>query len=256
LKSLNQTVKELDPSRLVVAASWTSDAIPLNQIVDWQCINTYPGWYWGKISEFASAIEKSSAHFSGGKRVAVSEYGAGANTEQHEEGEVQKPKPEGKWHPEEYQALTHETEWAIAKNNPHLWGTFVWAMFDFASSKRDEGSQPGINDKGLVTHDRKIRKDAFHFYQANWTDKPMVYIAARRMTPRKQATTEIKAYSNCAKVELRVNGESRGSATPDDVHIARWKEVALKPGRNVIEVMADSAGTKIRDTCEWVLNSP
>ena len=68
------------------------------------------------------------------------------------------------------------------KERPFVWGTFVWNMFDFAVSTRHEGGIPGRNDKGLVTYDRKIKKDAFFFYKANWSDEPMLYITSRRFT--------------------------------------------------------------------------
>ena len=72
--------------------------------------------------------------------------------------------------------MVHETAWAAMKARPFVWGTFVWNMFDFAVSTRHEGGVPGRNDKGLVTYDRKIKKDAFYFYKANWSDEPVLYI--------------------------------------------------------------------------------
>ncbi len=176
-----------------------------------------------------------------------------AYIDQHEEGAVEKPHAEGHYHPEEYQAKAHETEWGIAQDNPKLWGTFVWAMFDFASDKRDEGEQPGINDKGLVTHDRKTRKDAFYFYQANWADKPMVHIAAGRTTERKQSTTEVKVYSNCREVTLKVNGKSLPAVSPNKTNIFRWPSVTLQPGKNSIEATARTGSDAVHDTCSWNL---
>ncbi|MBA3960407.1 MAG: glycoside hydrolase family 2 protein [Chthoniobacterales bacterium] len=252
LHKLYALAKKLDPSRPIVAASWTTDHLPFLQIVDWQSYNTYPGWYWGKLQDFAEVIDKGSATI-GGKRVAISEYGAGANIQQHVEGPVTKPDAPGQFHPEEYQAVAHETFWNIAQDNPKLWGTFVWAMFDFASDHRDEGKQPGINDKGLVTHDRRLRKDAFYFYQANWTDKPMVHIAARRLIERKRPTTEVKVYSNCEKVELRVNGKAMPAVTPDSTHIYKWEDITLQPGPNTIEATASNAGQNMSDKCNWNL---
>ncbi len=73
-------------------------------------------------------------------------------------------------------------------------------MFDFASAHRREGDTPGRNDKGLVTYDRKVRKDAFYFYKANWSDEPVVYITDRRFTERTEAATDVKIYSNCDRV--------------------------------------------------------
>jgi beta-galactosidase len=105
----------------------------------------------------------------------------------------------------------------------------------------------------LVTRDRKIKKDTFYFYKANWNPEPMVYITSRRATPRKLGTTEVKAYSNCAEVELKVNGQSLGSAKPNDIKVASWPDVKLKPGNNVIEVTGSAAGKIVSDSCEWTL---
>ena len=128
-------------------------------------------------------------------------------------------------------------------------------MFDFAVDGRDEGGVPGLNDKRMVSHDRKVKKDAFYFYKANWNSEPMVYLASRRMTPRKEAQTEVKAFSNCGEVELTVNGQTVGMAIPDEVRICHWPNVALKPGANEVEITAHAGGKVLRDHCEWVLES-
>jgi beta-galactosidase len=109
----------------------------------------------------------------------------------------------------------------------------------------------------LVTQDRATKKDAYFFYQANWADKPMVYISSRRMTPRQQPTTEVKVFSNCDTVELTVNGTSLGTVAPNDVKTFRWPTVTLQPGKNEIEVTGTSGQGKVTDSCEWVLgNAP
>jgi len=252
LQTLHDLAKKLDPSRPVVAASQSTNHMPMHAIPDWQAFNIYPGWYWGKPADFAATIEKGVKELEG-KITAISEYGAGANITQHDEGEVKQPKAGSQHHPEEWQAHLHESEWAQAKDNEHLWGTFVWAMFDFASAGRNEGGTPGINDKGLVTHDHKVKKDTYYFYQANWAAKPMVYIASRRMTPRKLAVTDVKIYSNCPQVELRVNGKSQSNVSPDGVHVFLWSNIMLQPGKNVIEAVAIQDKQKVTDSCEWVL---
>jgi beta-galactosidase len=190
----------------------------------------------------------------GGRRIGISEYGAGASVVQHQEGPLAAPAKTGtNFHPEEWQAIVHERVWAQARDNPRLWGTFVWSMFDFAADRRNEGDTPGRNDKGLVTRDRKVRKDAFFFYKANWTAEPMVHLAARRMTPRQHAVTEVKAYSNCNDIELRLNGQSLGVAHPDAVRIVRWPGVTLAAGENRIELLARMGNREVRDAAIWVL---
>lgn len=252
IRELNVLAHQLDPSRPTVAATWSPDPLPMHPIPDGQCLNTYPGWYWGTATDLTGAIAKLSGSL-GGRRIALSEYGAGANVHQHEEGALHQPQPGGPFHPEEWQTAIHESEWAQIRNNPHLWGSFVWVMFDFASDARNEGGTPGINDKGLVTHDRRIKKDAFYFYQANWSDQPMVHIASRRLTPRHEPVTTIAIFSNCSEVTLRVNGKSLAPVQPDDVHVFRWPNVTLQPGVNHIEAAATREGQHVTDACTWEL---
>ena len=253
LTGLRDMAHEMDPSRPVVAASWTANPLPIHGVPDWQCLNTYPGWYWGKTEEFEKTLTKAANTY-GKKRIAVSEYGAGANTAQHAEGKIKRPPGAGgQFHPEEYQTRQHRVQWSQMKGSSAVWGSFVWAMFDFASDHRNEGGQPGINDKGLVTHDRKIKKDAFFFYKANWNPEPMVYIASRRNTPRKGAVTDIEVFTNTSGAELKVNGKPLGTAKPDEVNTCRWQDVALQPGVNTIEVTAKSEGKTLADRCEWTL---
>ena len=190
-----------------------------------------------------------------GKRIAISEYGAGGSPAQHEEGPLKQSRTSGSFHPEEWQTLLHQQDWQQLAHNRHLWGAFIWTMFDFASDDRHEGDTPGLNDKGLVTHDRKTKKDAFYFYKANWNPAPMAYIASRRMTPRTQAVTQVQVFSNCPQVELRVNGLSLGVAKPDDVHVFRWEHVKLQPGVNHVEAIGRNGTEEVQDECDWVLQS-
>jgi beta-galactosidase len=252
LQHLKSVVQELDPTRLIVAAI----AVPhmsYNQIPDHPCFNRYPGWYqkYGDVEPVLDAAVKEV-----GRHIAVSEYGAGANVAQHEEAPLIQPATGGPFHPEEWQTYIHETDWAAMKDNPLLWGTFVWCMFDFQVAGRHEGGQLHLNDKGLVTQDRKTKKDSYYFYQANWSDKPMLHIAARRLTPRHQAITAVEVFSNCGKVELTVNQKPLGAAVPDGVKVFRWPGVTLRPGMNEIKATATSAQGPLVDTCEWLYEPP
>ena len=208
----------------------------MNKIPDWLGWNIYPGWYsgWGSKDDFGKSLDsrrQDSRH--GG--FCVSEYGAGANVTQHEQNPKQ-PVTTSQWHPEEWQALVHETAWPAMKARPFVWGTFVWNMFDFAVSTRHEGGVPGRNDKGLVTYDRKTKKDAFYFYQANWSDEPMVYITSRRFTERTNAVTDVKIYSNAKEVELLAQWQITGQTQRRNerrVHLERRAiETRRKPSRS------------------------
>jgi beta-galactosidase len=256
LTRLRQVAKELDPDRIVVAATCHTGR-PFNKIPEQICLNTYPGWYSNTTNGASSkqTMEQRITAFSKevGKRIGVSEYGAGANISHHTEGDPVKPVHNGPFHPEEWQSFIHEGDWAAMKDNPKLWGTFVWCMFDFACKSRNEGNTPALNDKGLVTHDRQFRKDAYYFYKANWNPEPMIRITSSRLTPRRQAVTGVKIYSNCPEVSLSVNGKAIGKARPDSLKICYFPGVKLEPYNNHIEAYAEVDGKKVSDSCTWVL---
>jgi beta-galactosidase len=126
-------------------------------------------------------------------------------------------------------------------------------MFDFAVSTRHEGGIPGRNDKGLVTYDRKIKKDAFYFYKANWSDEPVLYITSRRYTERTNAVTDVKVYSNADEVGLLLNGnlQDRHSEAINGVFV--WQDVKLSPGENHVTARAERNGKTLSDSVVWTL---
>src|SRR5689334_18849897 len=126
-------------------------------------------------------------------------------------------------------------------------------MFDFASDGRNEGAQPGINDKGLVTRDRSIKKDAFYWYKVNWSTAPTLYITSRRWTQRTTAGTDVKVYSNAASVTLTLNGASVGTKSSSD-HIFTWTGVTLRTGANTVTATATVNGSPLTDTVTWTLS--
>ncbi len=247
IKSMHDLCKKRDPSRFTYGATCSQNE-GLNSATELLAFNAYPGWY-GKESAQMEGIIKYYLNITQRSVIGVSEYGAGASIK-HQETYPKQPQPTGKWHPEGYQAMQHEIQFEIMKNNPAVWGTFVWNMFDFSSVWRNEGDRPGINDKGLVTYDRKVKKDAFWFYKANWKtgeEAPVLYIASRRHVLRGEKETPIKVYSNVGPVTLTVNGEPVGTKTPTDMKIVKWEKVKLKDGENTICVTAGSH----EDSCTW-----
>jgi beta-galactosidase len=246
IADLAQLAKQEDATRLSTYASHHRGEDARNFHTDVVGFNKYQGWYGGAAEEFAGWADDVHRRFPT-LRFGMSEYGAGANIRQHELG-GKKPVPGGSWHPEEYQALYHEVWWQALRARPYIWGTFIWNMFDFAADIRAEGEAPGMNDKGLVTYDRRTRKDAFYFYKANWNPAPMLYLAGRRFAARPVGLTEIKVYSNATEVELFVNGAPAGRVRGDS-HIFRW-QVSLVAGENRIAAQAVGAPT-LRD--EFVL---
>jgi beta-galactosidase len=250
IASLAALVRQEDPTRLSTYASCHAIEDPRNWRTDVVGFNRYYGWYSGEIAEFARNMDETHA-LHPKAAFGVSEYGAGASIFQHEENPA-RPNTKGPWHPEEYQARLHEAYWRILSGRPYIWGKFVWCMFDFASDGRGEGDHLGRNDKGLVTYDRKTRKDAFYFYKANWSDEPVLHIASRRFAVRAQPSTDIRIYSNASKVSLTVNGVSLGARRAPD-HVFVWPGVALSAGANHIEASADFGGRPVTDACDWTL---
>ena len=205
--------------------------------------NVYFGWYSGAFSDLGPWLDNNHARVPR-TPIAVSEYGAGGSIFQ-EEDPTARSVAGSRWHPEQYQALYHEAAWDQIKTKPYLWAAFVWVGFDFPSAGRNEGDRPGFNDKGLVTFDRKTRKDAFYWYQANWSSSPVIYITSRRMTLRTKSEVEVKAYSNRCTLTLTLNGKMISEHSVVD-HIARWR-ITLSKGVNDIEVRDGN----VRDKVSW-----
>ncbi len=250
VQKINAEARRLDPTRLTTAADDQSQYNHIGYITDIIAFNRYPGWYGGKMTQFPSildGIRKVVEAKAPGRCIGMSEYGAGASIFQHE-SHVTQPNPGAYWHPEEYQALLHEHAWAAIKDRPWLWGTFLWVMFDFASAFRHEGDHPGKNDKGLVTRDRKTRKDAFYFYKAQWTKAPFVYITDRRFNCRPDKHAVLKVYANCDSVELMLNGQTLGRQHGvNGVFI--WPQTELKEGPNHIRAIGQHGGGHVEDAC-------
>ena len=251
LGSLAGIAASEDPDRISTYATDLGDSAGVALHSSTCGFNKYYGWYGGSKDGDLGAWADHLHAASPARTFALSEYGAGANTAQHALNPAA-PSASGSFHPEEYQSLFHEAAWAQLAARPYIWGTFVWNMFDFASDSRNEGSQPGINDKGLVTRDRGTRKDAFYWYKANWAATPTLYITSRRWTQRTDAATELKVYSNAAQVSATLNGASLGTLGSAD-RVFRWTAVTLKPGANTVTVTATVDGATHTDTVTWTL---
>ena len=249
IKELNVLAHQEDPTRPTTSASNQGGAI--NFITDNIAWNRYDGWYGATPATLASWLDKThQAHPE--IKIAISEYGAGASI-YHQQDSLVQTSPGSWWHPENWQTEYHIQNWKIISERPYVWGSFVWNMFDFGAAHRTEGDRPGINDKGLVTHDRKVKKDAFYFYKANWNPEPMVYIAGRRSVNRVKPVTEVQIFSKCAEVTLKVNGQIIKKMQPDGVKVCIFKDIRLKKGENNIEVSAKNGKRVITDACCWIL---
>ena len=237
-------LRALDPTRCTVAASNRLRMPQLNSTPDFVAFNTYHGWYGGRFNKewwyerWIDGTDDLAAlkmlgklrEANGLEIVGISEYGAGGDPEVHGDylGKVR--------FSEEYQALVHRVNYRAFIRDDKLWGSFVWAMFDNGSDGRRESVRHGINNKGLVTYDRKTAKDSFWFYKANWNPEPMLHLVGSRATETTNALATVCAFSNAGDVSLSVNGVPFGTKAPDEVKCAIWKDVPLMRGKNRIEV--------------------
>lgn len=254
IKELADLAHAEDPTRPTTGAASGDTMANLPDVMnalDLVSLNIYSGWYGGKPEDLGAELDKYNLKY-GSRGVSLSEYGAGASVRQHQQGMTERPAPNGRWHPEEWQAIQHEIQYPIIQARSYTWGSFLWVMFDFASAGRHEGDLDGINDKGLVTRDRVTRKDAFYFYKANWNPEPMIYITSRRDTERKTATSAIKVYSNSPKVTIKLNGKSLGEAVSAASHVFLLQDLSLAEGENLIEAEGALNGKIVKDSCRWI----
>ena len=215
-RALQKLVKEMDPTRVTtlacfaVALHWEKSA-HISDIVAW---NLYLGWYVPGF--FLNDLWIKFWKFLYPKRcLGFSEYGAEGMPNLHS------AKPKRGDNTEEYQNKYHEFMLECFKRHPYMWGNYVWNMFDFAADARNQGGEPGMNHKGLVTFDRKLKKDCFYLYKAYWTEEPFVYMAGRRYEYRTEAVTEITVYSTCKEVSLYNNGKL--VETKSGEHVFKFK---------------------------------
>lgn len=208
---LNDLCHKMDPTRLTTVAVVSMCSIDAEylKIPDVISYNHYYGWYGGETSMNGEFFDNFHAKYPN-KAVGMSEYGCEAlnwHTSEPEQGD----------YTEEYQAYYHEELIKQLFTRDFIWATHVWNMFDFAADARAEGGEDGMNHKGLVTFDRKYKKDSFYAYKAWLSDDPFVHICGKRYVDRVEDTTKVTVYSNLPEVELFVNGESLGKQT-SDVH--------------------------------------
>jgi beta-galactosidase len=247
VEELSALVKAEDPGRLTTAAAVVElvdqEALqdPLVRATDLTSFNRYYGWYHGDFEDLRHFLDGTRAA-APELRFGLGEFGAGAGVSIHSS------EPRMQDHSEEYQALFHEHYLEMLSQRPWLWGNFIWVLADFAVDSRDEGENPGRNDKGLVSFDRTVRKDAFYWYKANWSREPVLHLTGSRFRERTAAEVEIKAYSNLDQLELSVNGKVLGDQSLDGRRKVSWLKVPLQMGENRLVVTGVSArGEKLQD---------
>ena len=228
LRDLHALCKVMDPSRLTTMAQVST--VPMdsqhNYITDLVSYNHYFGWYCGTVADNGPWFDTFHAKHPD-RAIGCSEYGADAVLDWHT------VKPLNHDYTEEYEAFYHHEMLKCFAKRPYLWSTHMWNMFDFAADARNEGGSVGINNKGLVTYDRKTYKEAFYIYQAYWSEKPMVHVCGERFPDRGPEEHEVIVYSNCDTVTLYVNGEAVETLEVVD-HAAVFHNVPLNDGANTV----------------------
>ncbi len=237
---LNDLAHELDPGRLTTSA--TDQEHPYIVTTDMTGWNKYFGWYYDTVADFGPFLDDFHTRYPNA-RISISEYGGGAALSVH----VPKYGPEdevdvrsvsrGHWHPEEKQTYIHINNWKTILERDYVWGSFLWNMFDFGSGMRQEGDTNNLNNKGLVTHDRQTRKDAFYFYKANWNkDAKTVHLCSKRYAEREEDTTDVIVFTTAPSAKLYVNGKLIGNVKTDAYATVTWPNVKLAKGENQITV--------------------
>ncbi len=230
-KDLNDAVKSLDEKRITViaheyGAGWDH---PLHESSDAEGWNHYFGWYRGQMGDLAKWCDEYHEKYPE-RRFAITEYGCDSVVSYHSDEPVKMD------YTEEYQVLIHENACETFAARPWIWGTFVWNMFDFGSSFRREGGTLGRNNKGLVTLDRKIKKDSFYVYKAWFGREPFVHIDGRRYFARPGKTTTVRVHSNLPEVTLFVDG--RRFAAKSGAHTFVFENVPLDEAGTVLTARA------------------
>ena len=262
---LNDLCHKLDKTRFTTIANvfMQETDSPLLEIPDVNSYNLYFGWYLGELEQNDEFFDEYHAKYPD-RCIGFSEYGADANPQ------YQSTNPTHGDYSETYQTVYHEHMLKMIEERPYLWATHVWNMFDFAADGRDEGGKHGVNQKGLVTMDRKLKKDAFYLYKAYWNkEDAFVHICGSRYVDRKEDTTEVKVYSNQTTVSLYVDGTLL--ETQDGSRIFRFAvpmtgehEIVAKAGaeedsihiRKVEEANPDYVMGEIKDVINWFDDEP
>lgn len=247
VKRMSEYTKNLDPDRYTAEANIYSVAneSPINRLAELVGYNLYYGWYYDTIPGLQKRLDEFHAACPD-IPLLVTEYGVDTNPQYHSY------EPKTKDYTEEYQLLFTDNALRSFEERPYFVGSYVWNLCDFGSANRDEGGKQGQNQKGLVTIDRKIKKDAFYLYKAYWSENPFVKLAGSRFVNRHKEKNTITVLTNLKKLELLVNGES--VAKTETVNpMTHFEGILLSKGENQIVVRGyDAQGNLYED--QMILN--
>ena len=254
--ALTQSVHDLckleDPDRYTVAVNGYGHVEhPVNGNTDIQGMNRYFGWYEKKIQDIKPWVEKMEKEYPW-QRLMLTEYGADANIEHQTEILGDALNWGSDFYPETFQTKTHEYQWSIIAQHPYILASYLWNMFDFAVPMWKRGGVDARNMKGLITFDRKTRKDSFYWYKANWSKDPVLYLTQRRNTERERKETSVTVYSNLGTPRVYLNGRELNGIRKGytDVHYV-FDRVTLDEGRNVLKAVITFGGQEYIDEIVW-----
>jgi len=251
-RELHDLAKTEDPDRYTVSVNgYGHMEHPVNLNADIQGMNRYFGWYEKKIQDIKPWVEDLETRFPGHKLM-LSEYGADANIAHQTEYLGESLNWGKEFYPETFQTKTHEYQWSIIAAHPYIIASYLWNTFDFAVPMWRRGGVEARNMKGLVTFDRKTKKDAYFWYKANWSKEPVLYITQRRLKERERQQTEVTVYSNQGQPDLYLNGQKL--AIPEKgytgVHYI-FRSVQLQRGINTLKAVVVKDGKTYEDQVEW-----
>lgn len=252
-QSLHDLAKTEDPDRYTVSVNgYGHMEHPVNLVADIQGMNRYFGWYEKKIEDikpWVEGLEKEYPH----QKLMLTEYGADANLNHQTEYLGDALNWTKEFYPETFATKTHEYQWSVIAAHPYIIASYLWNTFDFACPMWERGGVPARNMKGLVTFDRKTKKDSYFWYKANWSKDPILYLTQRRNWDREKKETSVTVYSNIGTPKVYLNGKEltgiREGFTP--VHYI-IDNVTLNMGKNTVKTIVVKDGKTYEDEIEWM----
>ncbi|WP_374212908.1 glycoside hydrolase family 2 protein [Parabacteroides faecis] len=252
-QSLHDLAKTEDPDRYTVSVNgYGHMEHPVNLVADIQGMNRYFGWYEKKIQDikpWVEGLEKEYPH----QKLMLTEYGADANLNHQTEYLGDALNWTKEFYPETFATKTHEYQWGVIATHPYIIASYLWNTFDFCAPMWVRGGVPARNMKGLVTFDRKIKKDSYFWYKANWSKEPVLFLTQRRNWDREKKETSVTVYSNIGTPKVYLNGKElagiREGYTP--VHYI-IDNVTLDMGKNIVKTVVVKDGKTYEDEIEWM----
>ncbi|MDH6533608.1 beta-galactosidase [Parabacteroides sp. 52] len=251
-QSLHDLAKTEDPDRYTVSVNgYGHMEHPVNLVADIQGMNRYYGWYEKKLQDiepWVEGLEKNYPH----QKLMLTEYGADANLNHQTEYMGESLNWTKEFYPETFQTKTHEYHWSVIAKHPYIIASYLWNTFDFCAPLWTRGGVPARNMKGMVTFDRKVKKDSYFWYKANWSEDPVLYLTQRRNVDREKKITSVTVYSNIGSPKVYLNekeltGVRKGYT---DVHYV-FDEVTLAQGTNTLRAVVVKEGKTYEDRIEW-----